>query len=264
MAGKEANEFLSGIQAPGRIPKSYLRFKARKVMWKRTGRWLWRWTRRLVIVFFVASVASALLFRFVPVPVTPLMVVRCVEQWRDPGKKVKLDKHWVPYEKISPAMKLAVIAAEDQNFEEHYGFDFEAIRKAQQYNERHRGRRVRGASTISQQTAKNVFLWPARSWVRKGFEVYFTFLIEVFWSKQRILEVYLNVIETGEGIYGVDAAAAAYFHTTASRLSVRQSALLAAVLPNPRKWNAARPGPYVLRRQQRIVQAMSRLPAVDL
>jgi monofunctional biosynthetic peptidoglycan transglycosylase len=233
-------------------------------MIRNAGKWLWRWTKRLVIIFFAASVVSALLFRFVPVPVTPLMLVRCLEQWRDPAKQVKLEKHWVAYEDISPAMKLAVVAAEDQNFEEHYGFDFDAIRKAQQYNERHHGKRMRGASTISQQTAKNVFLWPARSWFRKGLEVYFTFLIEVCWSKQRILEVYLNVIETGEGLYGVDAAASAYFHTTATRLSVRQSALIAAILPNPRKWNAARPGPYIQRRQQRIVQAMSRLPAIDL
>jgi len=224
----------------------------------------WRFTKRLVIWFFVLSIASTILFRFVPVPVTPLMLERCLEQLFDSKKNVKLEKDWVSFEAMSAAVKLAVIAAEDQNFEEHFGFDLEAIQKAQKYNEKHKGKRIKGASTISQQTAKNVYLWPSRSWIRKGFEVYFTFLIEVFWSKERILEVYLNVIEMGDGIYGVEAASQEFFHKPASKLSVREAALIAAVLPNPRKWSVARPTSYIQRRQGRIVRAMSKLPAVDL
>jgi len=225
---------------------------------------LWRFTKRLAIWFFILSIASTILFRFVPVPVTPLMLERCLEQVFDSKKKLKLDKDWVSSEKMSPSIKLAVIAAEDQNFEDHYGFDLEAIQKAQAYNERHKGKRIKGASTISQQTAKNVYLWPSRSWIRKGFEVYFTFLIELLWSKERILEVYLNVIEMGDGIYGVEAASQAYFHKPANRLSIKEAALIAAVLPNPRKWSPARPNSYIQRRQERIVRAMSKLPSVDL
>lgn len=161
---------------------------------------------KIVTWFLSLSVFSVVLFRFVPIPITPLMIIRCIEQKGD-GKKMKLDKDWMSLDEISPVMPLAVIAAEDQNFEEHVGFDIDAIKKAEEYNKKHKGKRVKGASTITQQTAKNVFLWPSRSWVRKGFEVYFTLLIEVFWSKKRIMEVYLNVIETGDGIYGVEAAA---------------------------------------------------------
>jgi len=160
---------------------------------------------------------------------------------------------------MSPALPLAVMAAEDQKFEEHFGFDFDAIKKAEKYNERHHGKRVKGASTISQQTAKNVFLFPARSWLRKGFEVYFTFLIEIFWSKHRILEMYLNEIEMGEGIYGAEAAAQEYFHKPAKNLSIKQSALLAAVLPNPRKWSPAKPTSYIEAKSQRIIRFMSQL-----
>jgi monofunctional biosynthetic peptidoglycan transglycosylase len=224
----------------------------------------WRFVKRLIIWFFILSIASTILFRFVPVPMTPLMVQRCLEQLFDANQEVKLHKEWVSSSNISAAMKLAVIASEDQNFEDHFGFDFEAIEKAQKYNEKHLGKKMKGASTISQQTAKNVYLWPARSWVRKGFEVYFTFLIEVIWSKERIMEVYLNVIEMGDGIYGVEAAAREYFHKPAIKLSVKEAALIAAVLPNPRKWSPAHPTSYILRRQQRIVSAMSKLPAVDL
>jgi monofunctional biosynthetic peptidoglycan transglycosylase len=155
------------------------------------------------------------------------------------------------------------MAAEDQNFEEHNGFDFEAIKKAQVYNEKHKGKRIRGASTISQQTAKNVFLVPSRGWIRKGFEVYFTFLIEVCWSKKRIMEVYLNVAETGNGIYGAEAAAQEYFHKPAKKLSVNEAALIAAVFPNPRKWSPAKPTAYIQRRAGRIVHFMSNLEPID-
>jgi monofunctional biosynthetic peptidoglycan transglycosylase len=153
-------------------------------------------------------------------------------------------------------MPLAVIASEDQNFEDHFGFDLAAIKKAEAYNEKHKGKKLKGASTISQQTAKNVFLWQSRSWVRKGFEVYFTFLIEIFWSKQRIMEVYLNVIEMGDGIYGAEACSQEFFHKPSKKLSVQQAALIAAVLPNPRKWSVTKPTPYILHRQQRIIRFM--------
>jgi len=157
-----------------------------------------RVTGTLILWFLGLSVALTLLYRFVPVPCTILMLQRCVEQKMN-GRPMKLDKRWVPIERMSRNLPRAVATAEDQKFEEHVGFDFEAIEKAAKYNERHHGRKVRGASTISQQCAKNVFLWPSRSWARKGLEVYFTFLIEMCWSKERIMEVYLNVIEMGPG-----------------------------------------------------------------
>lgn len=210
----------------------------------------------------VLSISSVILFRFVPIPFTPLMLIRCVEQKSD-RKDMKLRKDWTSIDEMSAAMPLAVIASEDQNFEEHFGFDMDAIRKAQAYNDRHKGKRMKGASTISQQTAKNVFLWPSRSWIRKGFEVYFTFLIELFWSKQRIMEVYLNVIEMGNGVYGTEAAAQEYFHKPAKKLSMREAALIAAVLPNPRKWSPAKPSAYIQRKSSRIIHFMSRLKLED-
>ena len=158
---------------------------------------------------------------------------------------------------------MAVNAAEDQKFEEHFGFDLEAIRKAENYNKKHQGKRMKGASTISQQTAKNVFLWQGRNWIRKGFEVYFTFLIEIFWSKQRIMEVYLNVIEMGNGIYGVEAAAQEYFHKPASKLSVREASLIAAILPSPLKWSPVKPNARVQKKAGRIMHFISRLKLED-
>jgi monofunctional biosynthetic peptidoglycan transglycosylase len=221
-------------------------------------RFIWR----IIKWFLILSIASVILFRFVPIPVTPLMLMRCVQQKMD-GKEMKLDKQWTPLKDISVSMPLAVIASEDQKFEEHFGFDVEAIKKAEKFNERHHGKKVKGASTISQQTAKNVFLLPTRSWIRKGFEVYFTFLIELFWSKHRIMEVYLNVIETGNGIYGVGAASQEYFHKPAERLSNSQAALIAAVLPDPLKWSPAKPTAYILRRQEWIMRNMQDVEAGD-
>ena len=217
---------------------------------------------KLFLWFFGLSIFSVILFRFVPVPFTPLMLIRNVEQIID-GKDLKLKKDWVSLEKISAALPLAVIAAEDQNFEEHYGFDMEAISKARKYNERHPGKRPKGASTISQQTAKNVFLWPSRSWVRKGFEVYFTVLIEVIWSKRRTMEVYLNVIEMGHGVYGAEAASREFFKKPAIKLSLRESSLIAAVLPNPRKWSPAKPSPYIQRKSARIIKNIGRMKTED-
>jgi len=230
-----------------------------KNFFKRILKFLWK----IIKWFFILSIVSVIIFRFVPVPVTPLMLLRCGEQLFSSDKKVKLKKDWTSLDEMSSAMPLAVIASEDQNFEEHFGFDFKAIQKAEQYNERHKGKRMKGASTISQQTAKNVFLVPARSWIRKGFEVYFTFLIEVFWSKKRIMEVYLNVAEMGEGIYGSEAAAQEYFHKPASRLSIQEASLIAAVLPNPRFWSPARPTAYIQRKSGRIMYFMSQLDAKD-
>jgi len=216
---------------------------------------------KLLLWFLGLSIGSVILFRFVPVPVTPLMLIRCGEQLFN-GKEMRMTKSWKSIDNISPTLVQAVIAAEDQKFTEHFGFDVQAIEKAQKYNERKNGKRIRGASTITQQTAKNVFLWRGTGWtryLRKGFEVYFTFLLEIFWSKERIMEVYLNVAEWGDGVYGAEAAAQSCFGKSAHKLSAPESALLAAVLPNPRKWSAAQPTSYILRRQAWILTNMYRI-----
>jgi len=215
--------------------------------------WLWRCLWKTALWFLGISILSVIFFRFVPVPITPLMVIRCVEQKMD-GKDMKLKKDWVSFENISPNLQLAVVCSEDQNFLKHNGFDFEAIDKAMEHNEK--SKRKRGASTISQQTAKNLFLWPGRSWIRKGFEVYFTALIELVWSKERIMEVYLNIIEMGDGIYGAEAASEKYFKKSALSLSKQDAALIAAVLPNPRKWSPAQPTGYLRKRQGFVLQQM--------
>ncbi len=188
------------------------------------------------------------------------MLIRLAEQAVD-GKPLRLKKDWVSLEKISPKLIQAVVAAEDNAFLDHYGFDLEAIKKAQEYNKKHK--RKKGGSTISQQTAKNVFLWPRRSWFRKGLEVYFTGLIELFWGKKRIMEVYLNVIEMGNGIYGAEMASYANFKKPAARLTASEAALLAGILPNPRKFSASRPSSYTKRRQQRILLIMNQLEPVS-
>jgi monofunctional biosynthetic peptidoglycan transglycosylase len=215
---------------------------------------IWRLIWKSLLWFFIVSIGSVILFRWVPVPLTPLMLIRCVEQKMD-GKEMKLRKSWVPFSKLSPDLQLAVVCSEDQNFLKHHGFDYEAIDRAMDYNDTHK--RKRGASTISQQTAKNVFLWPGRSWIRKGFEVYFTFLIETIWSKERILTVYLNVIEMGNGVYGADAAAHDFFRKNSMSLSKYDAALIAAVLPNPLKFSASRPDAYVLNRRAWILNQMA-------
>lgn len=217
---------------------------------------IFRLLLKMILWFLILSIATVMVYRFVPPPVTPLMVIRCMQQAADKNREVRLKKDWTPLYKISPSLPLAAITAEDQKFIEHSGFDMEAIEKAQQFNKRHHGKRIKGASTISQQTAKNVFLFPARSWVRKGFEVYFTLLIELLWSKQRIMEVYLNVIETGDGIYGAEAAAQHYFKKPALRLSNSEAALIIACLPNPLRWSPAKPTSYIERRKQWILANM--------
>ena len=209
----------------------------------------------IVVAFFASTILSVILLRFVPVVLTPTMVIRCAQQLKE-GRELKLSHHWVALESISPDLPVAVIASEDANFMEHHGFDFKAIVNAAERNHKHPEKRKLGASTISQQTAKNVFLWPGRSWLRKGLEVYFTSLIELFWSKQRIMEVYLNSIEMGDGIYGADAVAQEHFQVSAKLLSRSQCALIAATLPNPRRFSSKHPSAYMLKRQQKILHEM--------
>jgi monofunctional biosynthetic peptidoglycan transglycosylase len=211
--------------------------------------------KRIVVAFFASTILSVILLRFVPVYYTPLMFIRCCEQMKE-GGELKLSHSWVSIDHMSPSMPVAVIASEDANFMRHHGFDYKAIENAAIRNMKHPEKQKLGASTISQQTAKNVFLWPGRSWVRKGFEVYFTALIELFWSKQRIMEVYLNSIEMGEGIYGVEAVAQEHFGLSASQLSRAQCALIAATLPNPRRFSSKHPSAYIQKRQARIMKEM--------
>ena len=218
---------------------------------------LLRYTRNLLIFFFTSTLLAVIIYRFMPVYVTPLMVIRSVQQVFS-GDKPTWKHTWVSFDKISPNLPMAVIASEDNRFAEHNGFDLVEIKKAMKENETRK--RKRGASTISQQTAKNVFLWPQSSWVRKGLEVYFTFLIELFWSKERIMEVYLNSIEMGNGIYGAEAVAREHFHKNASKLTPEECALIAASLPNPRKFNSSRPGNYMLKRQKKILYLMKCVP----
>lgn len=209
----------------------------------------------IVVAFFASTILSVAVLRWVPVWFTPLMFIRLAQQVSE-GKELTLHHHWVPLDKIAPSLPIAVMASEDARFQEHHGFDYKAIEHAAMRNIKHPEKRKLGASTISQQTAKNVFLWPGRSWVRKGFEVYFTTLIELMWTKQRIMEVYLNSIEMGDGIYGADAVAEHHFNTTADKLTKAQCALIAVSLPNPRRMNSARPSAYMLKRQKRILHEM--------
>ncbi|WP_448204497.1 monofunctional biosynthetic peptidoglycan transglycosylase [Azospirillum sp. sgz302134] len=207
---------------------------------------------RMMLAFALAlaafSVGWAALYRVVPVPFTPLMLIRAAE-----GSG--LEKDWLPLSGISPHLARAVIASEDTLFCGHGGFDWAAIEGAFESNEE--GERLKGGSTISQQTAKNAFLWPDRSWIRKGVEAWFTLLIESFWPKRRILEVYLNIIEWGNGVYGAEAAARHHFRKPASALTRREAALLAVVLPSPRKWSPNPPGAYVARRAGIIERRMA-------
>ena len=215
---------------------------------KKTLKWI-------VVAFFASTILSVVTLRFIPVVVTPLMLIRCYQQVKA-GEELKLSHDWEPLEHISPHLPIAVMASEDANYLTHHGFDYEAIEKAMERNKKHPEKRKLGASTISQQTAKNVFLWPGRSWVRKGFEVYFTLLIELMWPKERIMEVYLNSIEMGDGIYGAEAVAEAHFNTDAKSLTREQCALIAATLPNPRKFSSKNPSAYMLKRQKRILREM--------
>ncbi|MCB0456877.1 MAG: monofunctional biosynthetic peptidoglycan transglycosylase [Flavobacteriaceae bacterium] len=216
-------------------------------MVRRIFRFLWK----TFLWFLAISILWVLLYKWVPVPYTPLMAIRSLEAEGDFETK----HDWVPMEEISTELQLAVISAEDQNFINHNGFDYEAIQKA--YKNNQKGKRVKGGSTISQQTAKNVFLWPQRSWFRKGLETYFTFLIETLWSKERILEVYLNSIEMGNGVYGAEAASQYWFHKSAKKLTRYQAASIAVILPNPRKYKASGSSNYVENRKSWLVRQMN-------
>ena len=207
------------------------------------------------MAFFASTILSVVVLRFIPVYFTPLMFIRLVEQAKE-GRELRMSHHWVSLDEISEQMPIAVMASEDANFQKHHGFDFKAIESAAKRNKEHPEKRKLGASTISQQTAKNVFLWPGRSWVRKGFEVYFTTLIELMWSKERIMEVYLNSIEMGEGIYGVEAVSQENWGISAKDLSASQCALIAVTLPNPRRFSSKHPSAYMQKRQQRILHEM--------
>ncbi|MGD9949542.1 MAG: monofunctional biosynthetic peptidoglycan transglycosylase [Desulfobulbus sp.] len=223
--------------------------------------WFIRLCRRIsffVVLLLLLPVVAIIAFRWVPVPFSSFMLIRQVERLL-PGSEVPpMHYQWVNLEDISPLMPLAVIAGEDQRFPDHWGFDFRAISQALDYNNKH-SRKMRGASTISQQTAKNLFLWGERSLLRKGLEAGLTLCMEIVWSKERILEIYLNIAEFGDGIYGVKAASKELFTTSPARLTRRQVALLAAVLPNPRRFHANHPTPYILNRARWIESNMGRL-----
>lgn len=216
---------------------------------KQLTRFFWK----LICWFVILSVTVVLLFRFLPVIGTPLMLIRSVEALSK-GERPLINYHWVSYEQISDHLKRAVIASEDQRFYTHHGFDRVEIEKAIRENKTRK--KARGASTISQQTAKNLFLWPRSSWVRKGLEAWFTLLIELIWSKERILEVYLNVMETGKDLYGAEAVARSHFNTSAGELTPQQAARIAAILPNPLQYSSLHPGPYVRKRELHILRQM--------
>lgn len=214
--------------------------------------------RNIFLFFLLSSILAVVVYRFVPVYVTPLMVIRSVENTME-GESSGWHHQWVPLKEISKHLPIAVIASEDNRFLSHDGFDFKEIQKAKEENKTRK--KPRGASTISQQTAKNVFLWPHSSWIRKGFEAYFTILIEFFWSKERIMEIYLNSIEMGKSIYGAEAVAQQHFHKSAKDLSREECALIAASLPNPRIYHSGKPSAYVKNRQQKILRLMKLMPA---
>ncbi|MDW5289536.1 monofunctional biosynthetic peptidoglycan transglycosylase [Formosa sp. PL04] len=214
---------------------------------------IFKFLLKILFWFALSSIFMVVLYKFIPVFITPLMVIRSFETTENSMPKGW--KHdWKSIDKISNSMQKAVICSEDQNFLKHNGVDFKAVEKAIEYNQK--GKRVRGGSTISQQTAKNVFLWPGRSWLRKGFETYFTVLIELCWSKERILEVYLNSIEMGNGIYGCEAAAQFWFKKSASNLSAYEAAAIASILPNPRHYKANPASAYIQKRKTWIVKQM--------
>jgi len=209
--------------------------------------------RWIVLFFFGSTILAVFIYKWCPVYITPLMVIRCAQQVGH-GEKLRLKHHWVPLDSMSIYLPVAVMASEDQRFLMHEGFDLIEINKA--LEERRTGKRFRGGSTISQQTAKNVFLWPQPSWVRKGLEAYFTVLIEYIWGKERIMEVYLNSIEMGDGIYGAEAVAQQHFGRRAITLTRPNCALIAATLPNPLKYSSKSPSSYVLKRQTAIMAQM--------
>lgn len=228
--------------------KQTTKTKAESVL-KKIFRFLWK----SFLWFLGISIFLVVIFKWIPVPITPLMVTRAIENKLD-GKEMVLSHNWEPIENISVNLQKAVISSEDGTFLKHNGFDFKAMQKA--YKNNNRGKKIKGGSTISQQTAKNVFLWQGRSYIRKGLEAYFTFLIELIWGKERIMEVYLNSIEMGNGVYGAEAAAQHWYKKSARELTPIQAAGIAAILPNPRKFKATNSTSYTERRKSKIVRLM--------
>lgn len=215
---------------------------------------------KLIFGFFISSLLMVAVQRFINIPVTPLMVIRVVEGLKE-GKLLNIEKKWTNYESTSKNAYRAFISAEDARFLRHEGIDWKAVDAAKRYNEIKKGKKFRGASTITMQTAKNAFLWHERSWARKGLEVYFTYLIEYLWGKKRILEVYGNVVEMGEGVYGLGGASEKFFNKAAEKLSIREAALIAAVLPNPRRWTPTKPTRYI---EKRVAFIRSRMGGIAL
>lgn len=221
---------------------------------------IFRFLFKAMLWFFAVSLFLVIIFKWIPVPFTPLMGIRAIENKMD-GKEMICSHDWVSIDQISKNMQRAAIASEDGNFLKHNGFDFDAIQKAMKNNER--GKKIKGGSTISQQTAKNVFLWQGRSYFRKGLEAYFTVLIELIWGKERIMEVYLNSIEMGDGVYGIQAASKYWYRKDAENLSKREAAGIAAILPSPRRYKATNSSNYIERRKGRIVRHMRYVGKLD-
>lgn len=222
---------------------------------------LWIFIRNLVVFFFASSIIMVIVYRFVPIYITPLMLIRCVEYaWN--GEDVRVLKKWTPIEEMPDHIIKAVITSEDEKFVEHSGFDWEAMQKAYEYNLK-TGKKI-GGSGISQQTAKNVFLYPRRSYIRKALEGYFTVLIEFFWNKKRIMEVYLNIAETGHGIYGMPMASEIYFNKHISKITIKESATLAALLPAPLKFNPNKISQRFIKKRNRVVRGINSIVELDL
>ncbi len=224
-------------------------------MWKK----IFKWIARIIVGFIIISVVMVAVYAVIRPPFTPTMIERVVEGWFE-GRSVGINKQWKSYDEISPYVFKALMSGEDGKFLQHDGFDWKAIDRARERNKASGGKKLYGASTISMQTAKNVFLWQGRNYIRKGLEAYFTVLIEAVWGKRRILEVYANVIEWGDGIYGVEAASQFYFHKSAKSLTASEAALLAAIVPNPRRWSASKPTPYIVKRKGFILARMASMP----
>ena len=233
---------------------------SKKISFKQRLFRIFKWTLKVTMIFFVSTVLLVFTMRWIN-PVTSSIIVQRQISGLFKGEFELIKYHWVSYDDVSKFMPIAIVAAEDQNFPKHFGFDFKQIEKALKENQR--GRRVRGASTITQQVAKNLFLWEGKSFLRKGIEAYFTLLIELLWDKQRILEVHMNIAEMGDKIFGVGTASVAYFKKPAANLNIRQAALLAAILPNPKKYSAIKPSGYVRGRQSWIVRQINSLGGPD-
>ncbi|MFA5511633.1 MAG: monofunctional biosynthetic peptidoglycan transglycosylase [Candidatus Kapaibacterium sp.] len=212
-----------------------------------------------ILIFFLLSSLTVVAYKYINPPLTPHMLIRVVEGLIE-GDPVWIDKEWADYEEISPRMFRAILSAEDARYMSHNGVDWKAVEESRKYNERHKGKKKRGASTVTMQTAKNTFLPHSRNYIRKAVEVYFTYLIEFTWGKKRILEVYANIVEWGPGLYGVEAASQKFFNKSASKLTNREAALLAAVLPNPRRWSPDKPTKYINKRVSMIMSRMNHVP----